>query len=232
MKHYVIGDIHGCGEELEGLLDKMSPTSSDRIILVGDVLDRGYGVNLVWDLIHEYGMSVLMGNHEFKMLQWLRGHRDYLPVGYRYAMNELVKSGRVTPRGLATWLEERRFMWHGSRFIVVHAGIDVNDPTRKSQSINCFGEGVDGWWDKYSGDKLIIYGHWRHDGVQFGYSSGRLNSLGIDTNCVFGKSLTGVCVEDFKFYTQNSRMDYHARLKKELGKSYNFCQELLNFRNL
>jgi Calcineurin-like phosphoesterase len=38
---YVIGDIHGCPDELTRLVDKLPLNSSDRLIFLGDYVDRG-----------------------------------------------------------------------------------------------------------------------------------------------------------------------------------------------
>ncbi|MBN2560999.1 MAG: metallophosphoesterase [Phycisphaerae bacterium] len=37
----IIGDIHGCYDELRDLLDVISPTRDDKIIAIGDLVDRG-----------------------------------------------------------------------------------------------------------------------------------------------------------------------------------------------
>ena len=41
MNTLVIGDIHGCYDELQTLLDKAGLSSGDKIVAVGDIVDRG-----------------------------------------------------------------------------------------------------------------------------------------------------------------------------------------------
>jgi serine/threonine protein phosphatase 1 len=41
MQTLVIGDIHGCYDELQSLLDKVGLTDTDAIISIGDCIDRG-----------------------------------------------------------------------------------------------------------------------------------------------------------------------------------------------
>ena len=41
MRHILIGDIHGCYEELRDLLDLVAPAADDRTIAIGDIVDRG-----------------------------------------------------------------------------------------------------------------------------------------------------------------------------------------------
>ena len=41
MRTIIIGDIHGCDQKLQALLDKVQPGSEDWLILLGDLFDRG-----------------------------------------------------------------------------------------------------------------------------------------------------------------------------------------------
>ena len=76
MKTFVIGDIHGCCRAFDGLLEKLQPDpSSDRLILLGDLFDRGpdsweifQRVKILADL---YGSRFVLirGNHEDYLLQ-------------------------------------------------------------------------------------------------------------------------------------------------------------------
>ncbi len=40
-RRVVVGDVHGCLDELEQLLDRLAPTSSDVVCFLGDYVDRG-----------------------------------------------------------------------------------------------------------------------------------------------------------------------------------------------
>ena len=76
MRHIIIGDIHGCLEELEALLHKTNATQADRIIFVGDLVDRGPDsagvVKKVLSMIDDgYNIVLVKGNHEDK---WFRVH--------------------------------------------------------------------------------------------------------------------------------------------------------------
>ncbi|MCA9610412.1 MAG: metallophosphoesterase, partial [Myxococcales bacterium] len=45
----LFGDLHGCWAELEQLLDQLSVTSTDRLVSVGDLVDRGTDSVRLWD---------------------------------------------------------------------------------------------------------------------------------------------------------------------------------------
>ncbi len=67
MSTYAISDVHGCFEQLQALLDKVSPTEEDQVYLLGDMLDRGpqSAEALVWATTEApENFHFLLGNHE------------------------------------------------------------------------------------------------------------------------------------------------------------------------
>lgn len=71
MRTIVIGDIHGCLEEFDELLRavQFSP-ASDRLVLLGDLVDRGPDPVGVVRRARELGAESVLGNHEEKHLRW------------------------------------------------------------------------------------------------------------------------------------------------------------------
>ncbi len=67
MQTLVIGDIHGCYDELQELLDKAGLAEDDSIVSVGDCVDRGPDTPAVLRFFQENPKALLiMGNHERK----------------------------------------------------------------------------------------------------------------------------------------------------------------------
>lgn len=68
MKHIIIGDVHGVIKEFNALIDKLSPSSDDTIVFVGDLLDKGPDsagvVRRVRELSNNHNVVLVMGNHE------------------------------------------------------------------------------------------------------------------------------------------------------------------------
>lgn len=64
----IVGDVHGCFDELLGLMDKCQATSSDRIISVGDLVDRGPKVREVVEFFMKH--ESVLGNHEERQLKY------------------------------------------------------------------------------------------------------------------------------------------------------------------
>ncbi len=77
MKCYVIGDIHGCLEEMACLLEALPLEPMDRLVFLGDYVDRGPdSQGVVSHLIDLKGMGkqeviFLKGNHEDMLLSYL-----------------------------------------------------------------------------------------------------------------------------------------------------------------
>lgn len=74
-----IGDIHGCGEALQTLIQAIAPQPHDTIVTLGDYIDRGpdsYGViEQLLKLQSRLELIPLIGNHE-RMLDLAREHPE------------------------------------------------------------------------------------------------------------------------------------------------------------
>ncbi|MBN2426824.1 MAG: metallophosphoesterase [Deltaproteobacteria bacterium] len=74
MRLLAIGDIHGCLQTLEGLIDQVQPTKKDQVIFLGDYIDQGPSSKGVIDYLIKFGRRFpqtvfLRGNHEQMMLE-------------------------------------------------------------------------------------------------------------------------------------------------------------------
>lgn len=77
MNYIAIGDIHGCLEPLQRLIQTLHPKSSDTLVFLGDYVDRGPNAKGVIDFLIElkkmHPCVFLLGNHEVLMLDYLAG---------------------------------------------------------------------------------------------------------------------------------------------------------------
>src|SRR4051812_41276637 len=75
-----IGDIHGCVHALEAVLEAIEPTSDDRIVFLGDMVDQGKESREVLELIialeQQCEVVLIQGNHEEMMF----AARDDIPA--------------------------------------------------------------------------------------------------------------------------------------------------------
>lgn len=75
----IVGDVHGCLEELQELIQQLAPNANDHVIFIGDLIDRGPDsigvVHQVEQLSALFKVSLILGNHEDKFLRYVH-HMD------------------------------------------------------------------------------------------------------------------------------------------------------------
>ncbi len=120
MATYAIGDIQGCHRTLENLLDLVPIASSDRLWLVGDLVNRGPRSLEVLRWAKSLGdrATVVLGNHDLHLLS------RYLGI---VAAREDDTLGPVLSapdrRDLIEWLRTRPFLRRQADQVLVHAGL-------------------------------------------------------------------------------------------------------------
>lgn len=71
MTTWILGDIHGCAEELATLLTRLAPSADDSIVSVGDLFHRGPDPAGVMRQLAEVRARFVLGNHEHAVLRRL-----------------------------------------------------------------------------------------------------------------------------------------------------------------
>jgi hypothetical protein len=197
MRTIVVGDVHGCADELEDLLERVAFASGDRLVFVGDLVARGPASLRVLDIVRATGAMVVRGNHEQKLLdyddaraRWIRGTpTDKVDIGklHRDLARELRPIDWVMLRSSRIWLDLPE---HELR--VVHAGIDPTIPFEKQnpgtmmriRTVPSEKKRVL-WGERYVGPPHILFGHNAAPGLQL-----HPWATGLDTGCVYGGRLT------------------------------------------
>lgn len=222
MKSYIIGDIHGCSAALDRLVDKLAPdTTQDRLILLGDLFDRGSQSWEVWETVK--GLSrvfgerfvLLRGNHEDYLLQeklslgqkiiWER-------VGRRATINSFKAHGEKM-EDCASWLKKRcRLYYVGENFQCVHAAVKV-EPVEANDLTTLLHDHDLVLENRYQG-RLTVTGHIAlHSPRWFAGDKKTVKRLEqgvwqelpqkgvicIDTGCGKGGRLTGMMIEEDRF---------------------------------
>lgn len=222
MKTIIIGDIHGCSSALRLLLAKLAPdVKEDRLILLGDLFDRGpdsWGVfQMVQELADKYGdrFVLIRGNHEDYLLTEKMNFSQRLMwdrVG-RGTTVKSFKSHRDKMENSIPWVREHvQYSYRGDGFQCVHAGLRV-DPIEANDYTTMIHDHYVAKENRYEGP-LTIVGHialerpvWFPGG---GESIGFLEYekqyelqpkgvLCIDTGCGKGGKLTGMVIRDGKY---------------------------------
>ncbi len=98
MATYVFSDVHGHAGALKKIFERVSPSDDDRIVMLGDMIDRGpdpVGVMRFCRELTEHGATVLRGNHEDLMLSFFNNPQN--PDNY---VNWAINGGAMTAKGL------------------------------------------------------------------------------------------------------------------------------------
>ena len=217
-KTIVIGDIHACHEELQDLLQRVGPTRDDRIVAIGDVVDRGPDNRSVLEVIRDTpNATSLLGNHERKHLRSARGEVEPA-IAQRITRHEL---GDAYPE----WLEfMATFPVHIelAEALLVHGFFEPGLPLelqRENVLVGTMsGEGhlrrtyAQPWHELYDGDRPLVVGH--HDYLRTGeplIHKDRVYCL--DTGACRGGRLTALVLPEFRIVQVNARCDHWARVK-------------------
>jgi hypothetical protein len=69
MATWVVGDIHGCAEELASLVERLDLGPADRLVAVGDLFHRGPDPAGAMRILRRLGAAFVLGNHELAVLR-------------------------------------------------------------------------------------------------------------------------------------------------------------------
>ncbi len=220
MKILVIGDIHGCYVELQDLLEKAELAQGDRIIALGDIVDRGPESPEVLDFFRaESGTSSLMGNHERKHIRSYLG--ELQPALSQRITRHQLDDGY--PEALA-WMESLPLYLELPEAILVHGYLEPGIPLEEQRErVLCGTMGGDHylrskyarpWYELWDDEKPVIVGHmdYLRTGDPFIYQD---RIFGLDTGCPHGRSLTGLIIPDFRLISVPSRGDHWSALRDQ-----------------
>jgi bis(5'-nucleosyl)-tetraphosphatase (symmetrical) len=130
----VVGDIHGCLEEFDELLALVSyKRGADRLVLLGDLLDRGPdGVGVV-RRVQEIGAECVLGNHDCKHIRWRRHETLRIATGKKNPMKHMSEAMRRENEALSdtdlAWLKGLpRVLKLAPNWVAVHGGFEPGVP--------------------------------------------------------------------------------------------------------
>src|SRR5687768_16070478 len=116
----VVGDIHGCFDELSLLFETVNLLSSDRVVAVGDLVTKGTKNKEVLDLfIADSRLSSVVGNHDLALLRFWRGEVTTLKGHQERVLAEL----HPHQQQYCEYLDSLPFMIDLGSHLVVHAGL-------------------------------------------------------------------------------------------------------------
>ncbi|MBI4903245.1 MAG: polynucleotide kinase-phosphatase [Acidobacteria bacterium] len=238
----IIGDLHGCAPELRLLLDQLGWQRHDvdpadpvwgsesfqhpqgrKAIFVGDLVDRGPGilncVRIVRNMVHTGHALCVAGNHDVKLLRWLRGKQIQMRHGLDLSAAELEPLLPDHRAPIASFLDSllSHYVLDGGKLVVAHAGLREEMHGRTSGQVREFclygettGETDEfglpvryNWASEYRGRASVVYGHTPVPSPEW-----LNNTVNIDTGAVFGGKLTALRYPEREFISVPAAREY------------------------
>jgi serine/threonine protein phosphatase 1 len=214
MSCYVIGDIHGCLAEVRYLVEQLPLRSNDRVVFLGDYIDRGPDSKAVVAYLLElrqranFAVVFLKGNHEDMFLHYLGfpgnhgdvflnngGHATLASYGIA-AVSFAGKINEQLPQAHLDFYRSLETFCVVEPYLCVHAGIQ---PLKKLEEQTA----AEMYWIRgefiHNAHKLpltVLFGHTPHKEVLFDLPY----KIGLDTGLVYGNKLSCFATEEKVLY--------------------------------
>lgn len=219
----VIGDVHGCREELEALLATAEWSPAKPLVFAGDLVAKGPDSPGVVALAREWGARAVLGNHDAHVLRARDVRAGKRPPGdrplkpeHRRVLESLSPEDFAYLDSLPLYLRLGPERPGDPDTLVVHAGFVPGvpfDEQRPEDLMNLRSIRDDGtpskkldgrpWASVWSGPERVIFGHDAVRGLQL-YPF----ATGLDTGCVYGKQLTGIILPERRLVSVPARRVY------------------------
>ena len=206
----VVGDIHGCYDELMDLLEKAEFGEDDRVVAVGDLVTKGPKSREVLELfMTDARFTTVIGNHDLALRRKWNGE----DIDLNSAQKETHKELKGEKDAYASFFNRLPFTIDLDTHMVVHAGLRPNvelysqttgDLTRL-RTLGGDRESEDGtpWYHVYYGEKVVLFGHWPAPEPRRGKKA-----IGLDTGCVYGYNLTAYVIDTDEFVSVRAKRAY------------------------
>lgn len=189
---YAIGDIHGEVTLLKRLLELLPFRPEDRLIFLGDYLDRGEDSIAVIRALQEIQQKhehcfFLRGNHEDAWLEeWDGTHFKTQPLMPGASKVWESCNGEI-PTDIGEWLAKTRIDYENQHAYYVHAGLIPGKPFWSTSPMEKMW-GARGFAERdYNWGKPVVFGHWEVEEPNI-----RPYKIGIDTGAWHTGILTAI----------------------------------------
>ena len=232
----IIGDIHGCYDELAELLTtlgyEVAPdgtgahhANNRRAFFVGDLVDRGPAtpavLRLAMGMVDDGDALCVPGNHEAKLLRALQGRNVRATHGLAESLEQLAKEPPEFSTRVAEFIDGlvSHLVLDDGRLVVAHAGLRADMHGRASGAVKSFALYGDttGETDEFG---LPVRYPWAEDYrgdamVVYGHTpvpeaTWVNRTICVDTGCVFGGKLTALRYPERELVSVPAKQVYWA----------------------
>lgn len=208
-----IGDVHGCYDEMMKMLEQVRYTpGNDTVYFTGDLINKGpCSVKVIREILAN-GFQCVMGNHEARLLQLVQTPQN-LWTEKEKRMADVLED----PFWIAGIVKKWPLWIDTPSALLVHAGLEPGKQKLEEMDANVLlsvrtwdgkGENLNSptdpaWFECVKWPKLVIFGHWAAKGLVDipGFR-------GLDSGCVYGKSLSAYSPEEGRLYSVTAAKVY------------------------
>lgn len=234
----IIGDVHGCYDELKELLSQLGYQPREdgvlhhaegrKAVFLGDLVDRGPKtpevLQLVMSMVSSGTGLCVVGNHDAKLLKKLKGRDVRITHGLKESLEQL-ESHPVEFKAQASKFIDKlvsHYVLDEGNLVVAHAGLKEQFQGRSSGRVREFamygettGETDEyglpiryNWAQDYRGHAMVVYGHTPVPECEW------INkTICIDTGCVFGGKLTALRYPERELVSVKAAYTYYESVK-------------------
>lgn len=252
----IIGDVHGCHEELCALLERLGySVSADgarhpegrRAIFLGDLVDRGPAspavLRLAMGMVAAGDALCVPGNHEIKLLKKLRGRNVRVSHGLAETLAQLEAEPEAFRARVADFIDGlvSHYVLDDGRLVVAHAGLSERLQGRASGRVRQFalyGETTGEtdelglpvrypWANDYRGRAMVVYGH-----TPVPEPVWVNRTICIDTGCVFGGRLTALRYPEKELVSVPARQVWYEPIRPLAAPAGEGRGDLLDYQDV